>query len=291
MRQTFLVSSMRGRLITSEALFDDIHTINPVDCLTLIIKTNQGPMVLEAGRSPKERTQPEVLSAITARKTHAEVREGIAEHATDRVPILSRDRGDIPNEGFHITDIRVTEPVLVADYEPNEEHSDTIRSSFLRLVDKIRPDEGDSSEIDERIVGKVSIWKGPSVIGPTSVGKDAFEITDMEDVIGTIDFSDKSPEEFLRILPNSNRHYEFFELTKPKSFELGLRTGSAGYAMTSAEKERKYRHRCVGGACVRAAFLGLQRHDAYISKKLDILTLDLSNKTKQVYRLPTLFNR
>jgi hypothetical protein len=280
-----------GPAYYDKTLFNGINAINPVDSTAPLVMTNQGPFIFEAGRSPKEYSQPEILSSITARKTHTEVRARIAEHALHRIPILSGNRDDIPNEGFHITDTRVTEPVLVADYEPNEEPSETTQASFLRLMDKTRPDEGDSSEIDERVIGKALVWQGPVVIGPTSVGEDAFEITDMENINAIIDFTDGSPEDFLRIFPDSNQHYEFFELTRPKSFEAGLRTGIAGYAMESAEKKERYRYRCIGGACVRAAFLGLQRHDAYISRKLNIPPLGLSSEAERVYRLPTLFNR
>jgi len=162
-------------------LFNGETYFNPVYALVLVIRTKDGDRLLTGVRSKDEKRQPNVGSAITLRRTHAQVRATMNTYSKYRIPILG---GAIEDEGYHITQLDPRNPVLVADYEPGAKISADDESwpngdipfydTFYYLIEKIQERGYENvrnrdSRIDD-IMQDAVIWPGPELMGVSEVG-------------------------------------------------------------------------------------------------------------------------
>jgi len=155
--------------------------LNPVFALTLIINTKAGMRLLTGVRQMHDpdtgelNRQGTVASVITTRETQARARYLMNAASEFRVPIL---RGEIEEEGYHITEFNPRNPVLVADYEPGAqlegEADDMLFDIFYELIEKTQrtkdwPNNMPPDEIDW-LVSQAKVWLGPTLVGVSEVG-------------------------------------------------------------------------------------------------------------------------
>lgn len=304
-----------------EQILDGENLLNTVAALVMVIKTSEGYRLLTGVRSPEEERQPNVASVITARQSHIAARGMMQKYDAYRVPILGREHSDIQHEGYHITEIDTTNPVLVADYEPRRRlGSFALKRTLSSLTYKLNHYEYGTwdrrhaaDEKRDMLMKSAFSWPGPTLVGISDVGEVYSDIGDylpdagsdgsttlyeaniMSSLIVALNLSRKTPEEILQLFPSSNQHYSHFDLAPIDTFDQAVKQNIVNYVAPRFEA-RNLRIRgadlplhilaCAKGLCLRVGAVALSRHMRHIRKALG----DDPDDTKRIYQVPIRLN-